>query len=408
MNAPLLPRDAWTLRKLLAGQPVNGELEALSGPFQGIGAHLVTLPPEERLGAWGGFLAGKVNAAELNQALAAVDPLGPAPEAVTARRTAHLGDLSGANGAGRFLWKDWIVRGHFTLLTSDPKLGKTRIGLELAKRLWNGQPWPDGQEATLPAGTKTLWVPGDRHQDELRELACAYGLPAEAVFLNASPDNPYAGVCLDEEENVAGLRERVEDERPGIVYVDTVWRATQRKLCREDEVNLLMDPLIAIAQEFDVAIVGMMHASKEGETLGRRLEGLARAVIRLTKPDPEGQPGRRKLWVARANFLEPPPLGVTIHEIGCDFDLDPPSDTAPSRGGRPPEKSNKAVEFLKDELSERDRKQCELVDEWVALGEAKGTLFNTIKAMQSDGSLVLDDAVKPKVCHLVKNSAEGQ
>src|SRR5262249_47432171 len=169
-----------------------------------------------------------------------------------------------------------------------------------------------------------------------------------------------------------------------------------------------MDPIIAIAQQCDVGIVGMMHASRDGETLGRRLEGLARAVIKLSKPDPEGQPDRRKFWVDRANFLEPPPLGVTIHEAGCDFDDNPPNAPEPGAVGRPPVKLTNAMAFFTDELTKGDRKQCELIGAWEAKGESAGTGFNAMKAMQAEGRLVIDDSRKPKMCHLVKKPDKGQ
>ncbi len=113
------------------------------------------------------------------------DPEGPAPTTATKIRSAHLGDLTSAQDAGRFIWTNWIVRGHFTLLSSDPKVGKTHLGLDLAGRIYFGLPWPDNQPPTFPKGTTTLWVCGDRHQDELRERAAAFGLPPEAVRLNA-------------------------------------------------------------------------------------------------------------------------------------------------------------------------------------------------------------------------------
>jgi hypothetical protein len=226
------------------------------------------LPQDARITAWNGFKCGRSDELELIEGMAAVDPTGPAPEPAAQRRTAHLGDLAGANDARRFAWLRWIVRGHFTLLTSEPKVGKTRLMLELAKRLWFGGLWPDGQDATFPATTKTLWIAGDRQQDELREIAAAYGIPVGAVLLNADPEDPYGGVSLDYRDNVQALRERIEIERPGLVFIDTVWRATRRKLGREDEVNMLMDPLIAIAQDLEIALVGAMHNSRDGETLG--------------------------------------------------------------------------------------------------------------------------------------------
>jgi hypothetical protein len=405
---PIKAFDAWVIGRLLSGADVNGELETVSAPFRPLADSLAGQSADCRQTAWHWALLLRPDADALIKSVAAVDPSGPPPEADPVRRTAHLGDLAAANQTGRFTWPRWIVRGHVTLLTSDPKVGKTRLGLELAKRVYRHDPWPDGQEPTLPEGTKTLWIAGDRHQDELRDLALAYGLPPEAVLLNADPDSPYGGVLLDDPDTIAALRERVAIERPGLVYIDTTWRATHRKLCREDEVNLLMNPIVAIAQEHDVAILGMMHQSKDGETLGRRLEGLARAVIKLSKPDPEGQPARRKLWVDRANCLEPPPLGVTIHDAGCDFDSNPPEEPIPAPRGRAREKLGKAMVFLTEKLTEGDRKQCELISEWEAQGENKGTMFNAMRAMQDDGRLVIDDTAKPKICHLVKNPAQGQ
>src|SRR5690349_16064382 len=120
--------DAWTLRRLLTGHALNGELGRVSRPFRRMAEHLATLPADDRQTAMGGFLAARDDAAEITHALAAVDPSGPPPEAAPARRTAHLGDLAEANQSGRFTWPRWFVRGHFTLLTSEPKVGKTRIG----------------------------------------------------------------------------------------------------------------------------------------------------------------------------------------------------------------------------------------------------------------------------------------
>ena len=87
--------------------------------------------------------------------------------------------------------------------------------------------------------------------------------------------------------------------------------------------------------------MGLMHLSKDQDTLGRRLEGLARGIMKMFKPDP-GQPDRRRLEVI-GNFKEPPPLGVTIRDGGCDFDSAPPEEPAKNVGGRPPEEREKAA-----------------------------------------------------------------
>ena len=395
------PPDAWALRRLLTGHDLNGELDTLPTPLKEMGEYLAGLDKKARPTAWQAMMAARPDRDELIKALADVDPLGPAPLAVK-RRSAHLGDLAASQG--RFAWGNWIVRGHFNLLSSDPKIGKTYLSLDLARRIWFALPWPDNQPATFPAGTSTLWVCGDRHQDEIRDYATAFGLPVEAVRLNALPGEPYGGWDLDNPDNVALLRELIKSERPALTFIDTVWRSTRRRLNQEDEVNTLMNPIVNIAQEMDSTILGLMHLSKDQDTLGRRLEGLARAVLKMFRPDP-AQPDRRRLEVI-GNFKEPPPLGVTLRNGGCDFDFNPPEEPARNLGGRPPEKTEKAIAFLIEKLSQGDRKWCELVDDWIALGESKSPIFSAKRAMQADGRLVVDDSKKPQICHLVKPTSE--
>jgi hypothetical protein len=347
------------------------------------------------------MLAVSSNPNELVMELAAVDPRGPEPVAAK-RRSAHLGDLAAASGASRFVWPSWITRAHFTLLSSNPKVGKTRLGVEIAKRVYFAQPWPDGQPPTFPAGTPTLWICGDRHQEELRDLAREFGLPQEAVRLNALPQEPWGGWDLDNPDNLDLLRELIENERPGLTYIDTVWRATRRRLNREDEVNTIMTPIVSIAQECDAAIVGLMHLSKDMDTLGRRLEGLARGIIKLLRPNPS-QPDRRRLEVI-GNFKEPPPLGVTLRDGGCEFDSNPPEEPARNPGGRPPEKRGEAMKFIKDSLAHaNDRIGNELCAKWEAGGGSGKTFWRSVDDLVDEGAIVTDGGKgtgKQMVLHL--------
>jgi len=51
------PPDAWTLRRLLCGLDVNGELDALPEPFKSMGEHLAGLNKKSRSAAWQAMLA---------------------------------------------------------------------------------------------------------------------------------------------------------------------------------------------------------------------------------------------------------------------------------------------------------------------------------------------------------------
>ncbi len=398
----LPPYDAWVLARLTADLPITAaELAAVSSPWRPLADRLAAATPAVRLAILEGFRLAQPDPDAIVKVIANAVPIGPPPVVATKRLTAHLGDLAACQSNGRFIWLYHLVRGHLNLLSSDPKVGKTHLALDLAYRIYFGLPWPDGQPPTFPAGTKTLWICGDRHQDELRERAAAFGLPLEGLLLNSSPDEPYGGWDLDDPKNVVALGDRVRAEQPAFVVIDTIWRATRRRLHREDEVNALFDPLITMAQQCDTALLGLMHLSKDHETLGRRLEGLARSILKLFKPDPD-QPNRRKLIVI-GNFKEPPALGVTIRDGGCDFDFMPPEEPTKSPGGRPPIKLDKAIAFIETELAAGDRKGCEVIDKWLTLGESKSPIFDARKQMQAEGRLVVDDSRKPQIWHLTKS-----
>ncbi len=80
-------------------------------------------------------------------------------------------------------------------------------------------------------------------------------------------------------------------------------------------------------------------------------------------------------------------------------------------GGRPPEKCDRASAFLTEKLTQRDCKACDLINEWVAKGGAKGTVFNAKRALEADGRLVVEDSKKPQIwsgrCHPPSGEADG-
>ncbi len=86
--------------------------------------------------------------------------------------------------------------------------------------------------------------------------------------------------------------------------------------------------------------------------------------------------------------------------------LTPPLEPSRNSGGRPPEKLDKAIEFLTEKLAKGDCKARDLVNEWVAKKEAKGTIFNAKNAMKEDGRLVVDDSKNPQIWHLIQPKSE--
>jgi hypothetical protein len=395
-DPPWTRREVWLLSRfsLPDPPPLNGELSTVSPRVR----QLLELLGQQRTAEDRALVLQTISAGLGEQDLRTlmdVDPWGGEPPAEPAGRP--LPDRSPRldalvdppDGKSRFLWMNRLVRGHLNIVSSDPKVGKTTLFLELARRLWFGLLFPDEAELILPAKTITLWVCGDRHHDELKERARLFGLPDEAISFCAWPENPYGNCSLDDDDTIKLMEHYVVNEHPGIIFIDTIWRATARRMKVEEEVNALFDPIIEIAQKTNATIFCASHLSKDGDTLGRRLEAVARSVMKLYKPDPGNQPDRRKL-TTMGNSKQPDDLGMTIHEDRIDFDHSPPKEPqpeAPARRGRPKSASGKARDFLCEALQGGPQVYADLLKRWLAMDGAERTLGRVKQEMIEAGML---------------------
>jgi hypothetical protein len=351
---PISHFDAWGLSRVLSVDGgLNGEMANVSDSYRNIVELLASRPLVDRRAPWEGFLCGVKDPAALIRAVADANPHDPAPplEVPGTRRPANALDLTAATEGILWTWPNWIPLGRLSGIAAYEGTGKTRFGLDLDRRVYHGHPWPDGQPMTLPAGTPSLWICGDGHQDELAESARAMGIPLEAILFNTFPEDPYGGTSIDDAEAMATLDEFVGMTGVKLVHVDTLTNATSRDLCRQTDVGPMLAPLQEIAQRHQIAIILHQHLSKEGQALGRRSKGLTRTLIHLTCPDP-GQSGRLRLEVEKSFTVKPPALGVTMATEGNEYDREPPTPPEPNSGGRPSERRDKAREFI--------RRCCEL------------------------------------------------
>jgi hypothetical protein len=394
--------DSWVIARLLADQPVNGELALVSDPIRPLAELMVSMKHPERICAWQGALASRPDHQAVRKAVADADPDGPAP-VPQAQTFATAADVRRTMAQTRWQWDGWIPKSRVVGIAATEGAGKTRFGLDLARRIYREMSFPDGQPATFPAGTKTLWLCSDGHQDEIAEALPSLGLPDDAVVFPAPPDDPYANTDLDSPETLQWLDQAIAAVKPGIVFVDTLTFATARDLCEQRSVAALKGPLIDLVQRHQTIIALLLHVSMEGQALGRRIKGITRTLMHLECPDPEHHPDRLRLWVEKSFAKKPPALGVTIKADGNDYDTNPPAPKEQRRGGRPAEKLDKAIAFLEQELGATDWKGCELISKWEAMKENKGTLFNAKRKMEDEGRIVVDDSKKPQIWHLVNN-----
>jgi hypothetical protein len=185
------------------------------------------------------------------------------------------------------------------------------------------------------------------------------------------------------------------------VVIDTVGMVTSRNLCRPEEAREFFAPIMELAGKCGVAFLGLTHLSKDKDPLGRRIVEKARLVIKMTQPDPEGQPNRRRLWVDKSAMVKPPPLGITMGDPGNEYDFSPPTEPEPFKTGRPPESSDKARQFIVKALTERnDQNATSLRKEWEATGNHKSAFWRARTSMVDAGLLTCEG--KPLVLHLAE------
>jgi len=252
--------------------------------------------------------------------------MGPPPERLPAVTFATLADVAQIVTSQPWLWNGWVAQGVLNAVAADPGVGKTRFAMDLARRLWCGLSWPDGQPNKRPAGTKTLWVQGDRNFAEMLQLVHDYGLPEEAVALGSGPAEPFGSLDLDDPAILAAIGQRIQAAGVPLAIIDTVGMTTCRNLSRPDEARVFFAPIIEMGQQTGAAVLGLTHLSANKEALGRRIVEKARIVIKMTQPDPAGQRDRRRLWVDKTAVLKPPVLGVTMTTTGNEYDFNPPKE----------------------------------------------------------------------------------
>lgn len=401
------PVEAWAIRRQLVGLHLNGEMNFLADPFLSLAAHLAGLPVEGRPTALSGFLCGRSDRDAIRAAIEAADPDGPEPVEQEEERFATVADIRRGLALTRWTWDGWIPQSGVFGLAGGEGTGKTRSMADIHRRVWHGLPAPDGQAFSIAPGRPALWICADGHQDELADMLPAFGLPDESVVFATTAAEPYEGIDLDAPGlmDPDGMLERaVATVRPWCVIVDTLTYATARNLCDQNVMKGLKSPLVRLAQTYGINVGLLLHVSREGQALGRRIKGITRTLIHLECPDPDHSE-RLKMWVEKSYGKKPPALGVILGSDGNTYDFAPPASATKSQGGRPPESRDKAWTFIVEALTrENDQKAAKLCESWEKAKGAKNTFWRARDDMVAAGEMICQG--KPLVMHLVKKEVD--
>jgi len=76
-------------------------------------------------------------------------------------------------------------------------------------------------KALMPAGSRTLWIQGDRNFAEMLQRARDFRLPDDAVVLGSSPDDATGSLDLDDPATLAAIGDRIVAAGVCLVVIDT-------------------------------------------------------------------------------------------------------------------------------------------------------------------------------------------
>jgi hypothetical protein len=267
-----------------------------------------------------------------------------------------FGETAKQIGAVEPLWEFWLYFGSLSMVWSKPKMGKTRIYLRVVKILWEGEKWPDGSVNPCAAGTKTLILPYDRNQGEIHKELQLLGVPDQAAVWPHDPRDPAKISLLSLTDPL--MLETVDvtladDPAIKLVVVDTLTYASERSMCKAEDMKLMLDGLMVICQKRRVALWVLCHENSEGTALGKRINEKARILMHLERYS-EDDPTRLRLHVSETNFPKRPAQTVLHTDKGIQFlaDVGPVVKTEGKSMGKAPTKSTKDAEWLWKELKD--------------------------------------------------------
>lgn len=263
----------------------------------------------------------------------------------------------------QWLWPGRIACRKFALIIGVPGLGKSYLACEIAARFSRGTPWPDGLPA--PQGRSILLSAEDGLSDTIAPRLALLGADRAAIHVLRGIRERGTERPFDFSRDLTQLDRALRETRAQLVIVDPLSAYLGGIDSYKDaEVRSLLAPLVALAETHAVAVMGIVHLTKEQQQrLLYRAAGsiafvaAARTVLAVGA-DPEAEE-RRLLFAIKSNLTALPPalaFRITAHGFAWEPGPVPGLDADDIFGHTPPPSADEretrahAVEFLSELL----------------------------------------------------------
>lgn len=211
-----------------------------------------------------------------------------------------------------WLWEDKIARGRITLIAGDPGIGKSWLSLDIASRVSNGTPWPDGK--TCEKGRVILLNCEDDFADTVRPRLDLLGADIKNIY-ELEGIQEEEGVSQVSFEDVDMFESVIDSYMPSLIIVDPVsaYFGQGTDNYRDTAVRNALRPLAEMIMESGVALLLVAHLNKSSDQQGLyrvsgsiQFSGAARTtyVVTVDPKNPE-----RRLMVCAKNNLGPARFG---------------------------------------------------------------------------------------------------
>lgn len=229
----------------------------------------------------------------------------------------------------RWLWQDRLPAGRVSMIVGMPGLGKSFLTSDMAARVTNGRPWPDG--APCEIGSVILISCEDDPGDTIRPRLDAHGADVNRVHLlsgslvrDADGKESELMFSLSDVSVLESALDAVKDCR--LIVIDPIgsFLGGRTDAHRDNEVRAVLAPVAMLAERTGAAVLMVAHRRKsnggsaDDSALGSRaFTGLARAVWHLSA-DPDDD--ERRLWLPGKNNLAKRPSGLAFRIVGPGAD----------------------------------------------------------------------------------------
>lgn len=190
----------------------------------------------------------------------------------------------------KWLWYPYIPRGKIILVQGDPGCGKTFFASAITSIVSNGQAFPGQFIGDTPANV--VFQNGeDGIADTLKPRLEKAGANQKRVFIIDETE------CQVGLSNITAWRQIFEDLKPALLIIDPLqqYLGHDVDMHRANEVRPIMAGFAKLAEEFETAVVILMHMNKGGaqkamyRALGSiDLPAISRSILMIGE-DPDNQ-----------------------------------------------------------------------------------------------------------------------